>query len=142
MRSSPDIGAAMIVRNEERFLDDCLASIAGQVDEIVLVDTGSTDLTLEIAGRYGARIIEYPWSDDFSAARNHALDHASSDWILYIDADERLGPRRTGRSAPRGRLRRGGGVLGHVSTARAVHAIPRVALVPARPADPVSRRHS
>ena len=90
MTPSPSISAAMIVRNEERFLDDCLASIAGQLEEIVLVDTGSTDRTLEIAGKYGARIIEHPWSDDFSAARNCALDHASSDWIFDIDADERL----------------------------------------------------
>ena len=90
MRPPPSISAAMIVRNEERFLDGCLASIAGQVDQVVIVDTGSTDSTRDIARKYGARVIEHSWSDDFSAARNCALDHAGADWILYIDADERL----------------------------------------------------
>jgi tetratricopeptide (TPR) repeat protein len=90
MRSSPSITAAMIVRNEETHLESCLASIVGQVDQIVVVDTGSTDKTLEIAWKYGALIIQRPWSEDFAVARNCALDHANSDWILYIDADERL----------------------------------------------------
>lgn len=80
----------MIVRNEAAFLDDCLTSIAAEVDEIVIVDTGSTDRTREIAARHGARVIDRPWADDFAAARNCALDHATADWILYIDADERL----------------------------------------------------
>ncbi len=80
----------MIVRNEESFLESCLLSIAGQVDEIVVVDTGSTDKTLDIARNYGASIIQRPWSENFAAARNCALDHAQSGWILYIDADERL----------------------------------------------------
>jgi glycosyltransferase involved in cell wall biosynthesis len=69
MRSSPSITAAMIVRNEETFLEPCLASIVGQLDEIVIVDTGSTDKTLEIAWKYGALIIQRPWSDDFAASR-------------------------------------------------------------------------
>ena len=59
----------MIVRNEETFLEPCLASIVGQLDEIVIVDTGSTDKTLEIAWKYGALIIQRPWSDDFAASR-------------------------------------------------------------------------
>lgn len=84
------VTAAMIVRNEEAFLDDCLRSIVDEVDEIVIVDTGSVDQTREIATRHGARLIERPWTNDFSAARNCALDHATGDWILYIDADERL----------------------------------------------------
>ena len=81
----------MIVRNEERFLDDCLRSIAEVVDEIVIVDTGSVDRTLEIARSYPVRLFERAWDGDFSAARNVALAHATGDWILYIDADERLG---------------------------------------------------
>jgi tetratricopeptide (TPR) repeat protein len=84
------ITAALIVRNEERFLDGCLGSLAGQVDEIVVVDTGSTDASMAIARAHGAVVIEHVWRDDFSAARNIGLDAASGDWILYVDADERL----------------------------------------------------
>lgn len=80
----------MIVRNEEAFLGGCLKSIAEEVDEIVVVDTGSTDRTIEIARTFGAKLLERPWTGDFSAARNVALEHAQGDWILYIDADERL----------------------------------------------------
>jgi glycosyltransferase involved in cell wall biosynthesis len=86
----PTISAALIVRNEERYLEGCLASLAGQVNEIVIVDTGSTDGTTKIAECGGAKLLHRPWSGDFSAARNSALDAASSEWILYIDADERL----------------------------------------------------
>jgi glycosyltransferase involved in cell wall biosynthesis len=82
----------LIVKNEERFLAECLSSIASVVDEIVIVDTGSTDRSREIAGAHGARLIDFPWAGDFSAARNAALDAARGRWILYIDADERLAP--------------------------------------------------
>ena len=86
------LSAAMIVRNEERFLRDCLESLKDVADEIVIVDTGSTDRTKEIAARYGARLFEFPWRDDFSAARNVSVDRCLGEWILYIDADERLRP--------------------------------------------------
>jgi hypothetical protein len=86
------LSAALIVRDEERFLGACLASLAGIVDETVVVDTGSTDGTREIALRSGARVGDFPWRDDFAAARNHALDLARGQWILYIDADERVRP--------------------------------------------------
>jgi tetratricopeptide (TPR) repeat protein len=82
--------ASMIVRNEERFLEGCLESIKNVVDEIVIVDTGSTDGSKEIAAQYGARVIDFPWKGDFSAARNRSLDESLGEWILYIDADERL----------------------------------------------------
>jgi tetratricopeptide (TPR) repeat protein len=82
----------MIVKNEEAVLDDCLLSIAKIVDEIVIVDTGSTDRSREIAKAHGARLIDYPWTGDFAAARNTALDASCGRWILYIDADERLAP--------------------------------------------------
>jgi glycosyltransferase involved in cell wall biosynthesis len=82
----------MIVRNEENFLADCLKSLKGIADEIVVVDTGSTDGTKEIASRYGARVFDFPWRDDFSAARNESVEHCLGEWILYIDADERLKP--------------------------------------------------
>jgi tetratricopeptide (TPR) repeat protein len=88
----PLLSAALIVKNEERFLGDCLSSIAPVVDEIVIVDTGSTDRSRDIALSYGARVIDYPWTGDFAAARNVGLEAARGRWILYIDADERLGP--------------------------------------------------
>jgi len=86
------ISATMIVRDEAVFLPACLASIRPLVDEIVLVDTGSTDASIEIARDFGARVLDFPWCDDFSAARNHAIAHAIGDWLLYIDADERIRP--------------------------------------------------
>jgi len=81
---------SMIVKNEERYLRDCLDSVEGVADEIVLVDTGSTDNTIEIAKEHKAKIFNYEWNDDFSSARNFALEQSSGDWILYMDADERL----------------------------------------------------
>lgn len=84
------LSAALIVRDEERFLEGCLRSIAGLVDETVVVDTGSTDRSREIARDLGARLDDFPWTGDFAAARNHALDLARGAWILYIDADERV----------------------------------------------------
>jgi tetratricopeptide (TPR) repeat protein len=80
----------MIVRDEERFLEGCLHSLIGCVDDLVVVDTGSVDRSREIAQDAGARVLDYPWSDDFAAARNAALDAVRGDWILYIDADERV----------------------------------------------------
>jgi glycosyltransferase involved in cell wall biosynthesis len=82
----------MIVRDEERHLDACLRSLEGVVDEVVLIDTGSVDRSVEIARAHGATVREQPWTGDFAAARNLALDHARGRWILYIDADERLLP--------------------------------------------------
>ncbi|MEM9596894.1 MAG: glycosyltransferase [Acidobacteriota bacterium] len=89
-RPRPSLAAALIVRDEERFLDDCLASLQGVVDDIVVVDTGSRDRTCEIAEAAGARLFHFAWRDDFAAARNAALDACRSDWVLYIDADERV----------------------------------------------------
>lgn len=82
----------MIVRDEARFLPACLASVAGVVDEVVVVDTGSRDGTPEIARRHGARVLYRPWEDHFGAARNAALEQATGDWILVLDADEALHP--------------------------------------------------
>lgn len=92
MRASPGarVTATLIVRDEERFLAGCLDSLAGCVDEVVVADTGSTDRTREIARDRGATLVEHRWTGDFAAARNVALDAASGDWILYIDADERV----------------------------------------------------
>jgi len=82
------ISACIIVKNEEKLLPDCLESIKDWVDEIILVDTGSTDKTKEIAEKYGAKIFDMEWRDDFSAARNFAISKATQEWIFTIDADE------------------------------------------------------
>ncbi len=78
----------MIVRDEQATLPRCLASAAAAVDAIYLTDTGSTDATVTIAKQYGAHIRHYPWSHDFSAARNHSIQAAKEDWLLILDADD------------------------------------------------------
>lgn len=84
------ISLVLIARDEERFLPDCLASVRGRVDEIVVVDTGSRDRTRAIASSAGARVVDFAWVDDFSAARNAGLDAAIGTHVLVLDADERL----------------------------------------------------
>src|SRR5262249_15334550 len=84
------VSLAMIVRNEEANIAACLASVAGLLDEIIVVDTGSTDRTIELAHAAGARVVKFVWVDDFAAARNLSLDQATGDWIFWLDADERL----------------------------------------------------
>jgi tetratricopeptide (TPR) repeat protein len=78
----------MILRDEAFFLARCLDAMQGQVDEIILVDTGSTDGTLEICRRYTDSVYEFTWVDDFALARNYALEQATGDWIMVLDADE------------------------------------------------------
>jgi tetratricopeptide (TPR) repeat protein len=82
----------LITRNEERFLGQCLESIRELARQIVVVDTGSTDWTRDIAARFGAEVYAFDWCDDFSAARNAALERATGDWVLFLDADEELLP--------------------------------------------------
>ncbi|SIN68768.1 Glycosyltransferase like family 2 [Singulisphaera sp. GP187] len=84
------VSLTMIVRNEEANLPACLTSAAGLFDEIVIVDTGSTDRTIEIARSFGARVFEFPWVDDFAAARNAALARATGDYAFWLDADDRI----------------------------------------------------
>lgn len=84
------ISACMIVKNEEDLLPNCLNSIVNAVNEVIIVDTGSTDDTANIAKSLGAKVFFHPWNDSFSEARNHCLNYASGDWILQIDADEEL----------------------------------------------------
>src|ERR1043165_7712525 len=86
------LSLALIVKNEARCLARCLESVRGILDEIVVVDTGSTDDTASIAKRYGAKISNFAWKDDFSIARNFALEQATGDWILVLDADENASP--------------------------------------------------
>ncbi len=84
----PQISLCMIVRDEEAVLGRCLASVQGLVDEMIVVDTGSTDGTVHIARGFGAGVYTHPWEDDFSTHRNQAVEYARGDWILIMDADE------------------------------------------------------
>ncbi len=84
------LSLCMIVKDEEENLARCLQSVQGLADEIVLVDTGSRDHTVEIAARYGARIFHFPWNDSFADARNESLAKANGEWALFMDADDRL----------------------------------------------------
>ena len=108
--SRPTLSLCMIVKDEEQFLPDCLASVRSVVDELVIADTGSTDRTTEIAREHGAKLVRHAWDDDFAAARNAALAAATGSWILVLDADERLaeGAGQTIHTA----IRRGGFDLG------------------------------
>ncbi|HWR28691.1 MAG TPA: glycosyltransferase family 2 protein [Negativicutes bacterium] len=84
------ISLCMIVKNEEAHLGKCLLSVKNSVDEIIVVDTGSTDATKEIARRYTDKVLDFIWVDDFSKARNFSFEQASMDYILWLDADDVL----------------------------------------------------
>ena len=86
----PTISLCMIVKNEEAVLARCLDSIADLMDEIIIVDTGSTDRTKEIAAKYTSKIYDYKWTNDFSAARNYSFSKATMEYIYAADADEVL----------------------------------------------------
>jgi len=102
------ISLTMIVRDEENNLSHCLESVAGLFDEIVVVDTGSTDRTVEIARSFGARVFDFVWVDDFGAARNAALARATGDYAFWLDADDVVDPpEREKLKGLLGRLRAG-----------------------------------
>ncbi len=84
------VSVCMIVKNESEVLERCLESLKPIWDELIIVDTGSDDNTMEIAGKYTDRVYEFQWTGDFSEARNFALDHATCDYIYTADADEIL----------------------------------------------------
>lgn len=86
------VSLAMIVKNEEVFLSRCLESVKNFVDEIIIVDTGSTDLTKFIAGQYTDKIYDFLWCDDFAKARNFAFSQASCKYVLWLDADDYVSP--------------------------------------------------
>jgi glycosyltransferase involved in cell wall biosynthesis len=90
MKNKPTLSLCMIVKDEERNLQRCLDSAVEIVDQVVIVDTGSTDRTVEIAQSYGAEVYFHPWNCDFSEARNESLKYARGDWILILDADDEL----------------------------------------------------
>ncbi len=89
-RDRPALSLCMIVKNEKANLPDCLASVGDLAGEIIVVDTGSTDGTQDIARSFGAKVIQSSWHGDFSRARNESLDAATGRWILWLDADDRL----------------------------------------------------
>src|SRR5688572_7972942 len=89
----PTLSVCLIVKNEARHLDRCLSSVRGLADEIVVVDTGSTDATVDIARAHGARVHHFEWQDDFSLAKNFSIEQATGDWILSLDGDESIAPR-------------------------------------------------
>ncbi|MEQ9484654.1 tetratricopeptide repeat protein [Coleofasciculus sp. F4-SAH-05] len=88
-----DLSLCMIVKNEEASLPQVLESVQPVVDEMVILDTGSSDRTVDIATDYGARVYHFQWCNDFSAARNHALQYVRGKWVLVLDADEVLTPK-------------------------------------------------
>ncbi len=89
----PCLSLCMIVKNEERSIARALESVKTLADEMIVVDTGSTDGTKEIAASLGAKVFDFPWTDDFASARNFSLSRATGDWILVIDADETVSSR-------------------------------------------------
>lgn len=86
----PLISLCMIVKNEQENIARCLSSVKGIADEIIIVDTGSEDKSIKIAEQHGAKVISINWTEDFSEARNTALNYAKGRWILHLDADEEL----------------------------------------------------
>jgi GT2 family glycosyltransferase/tetratricopeptide (TPR) repeat protein len=84
------VSLCLIVKDEEANLADCLRGAADLVDELIVVDTGSTDRTKEIGAGFGARVFDFPWCDSFAAARNETLRHATGEWVFWLDADDRL----------------------------------------------------
>ncbi len=88
----PTVSLCMIVKNEEANLAACIKSVGDFATEIIVVDTGSGDRTVEIAESLGAKVFHFDWIDDFAAARNESIRHATGDWIFWMDADDRLEP--------------------------------------------------
>lgn len=87
---TPSLSLCLIVRDEAALIEDCIASAAGLIDELIVVDTGSVDDTVERVRALGAKVIHFEWIDDFAAARNVSLDAATGTFVLVLDADERL----------------------------------------------------
>ena len=86
------LSLCMIVRDEEKVLARCLDSVKDAVDEIVIVDTGSSDNTAALAKRYTRAVFPLAWTDDFSAARNFSFEKATGDYLMWLDADDAIAP--------------------------------------------------
>ena len=91
------ISQCMIVKNEEKNIEKALTWGKDLMWEQIVVDTGSTDKTVEIAAKLGAKIYHFPWVDDFAAAKNYAIEQALGDWIAFLDADEYMTPDEAGK---------------------------------------------
>ena len=85
---NPPVSVCMIIKDEEKYLARCLASVKPLVDEMIVVDTGSTDRSKDIAAAFGARVYDYEWKNDFAAARNFSISKAAGEWIFILDGDE------------------------------------------------------
>lgn len=85
-----EISLCMIIKNEEKYIENCLNSIKDLVGEIIIIDTGSTDKTKEIAKKFTNKLFDFPWENNFSKARNFAISKASKTWVLFLDADETI----------------------------------------------------
>ena len=88
----PSLGLAMIVKNGAGTLGNCIASVAGVTNQIVIADTGSSDGTVQLARDLGAEVFDFPWQDNFAQARNAAVQALTTDWVLVMDDDEELDP--------------------------------------------------
>lgn len=106
------ISCCMIVKNEQSMLPRCLKSIDGVWDQLVIVDTGSTDGTVEIAKSFGAEVYHHEWENDFSLHRNQSIEYATGDWIFIIDADEELVTKPTNFKKRLSRIPKEVGALG------------------------------
>jgi glycosyltransferase involved in cell wall biosynthesis len=95
-----NISVCILNNNDENFIEDCIKTFYGKVREIVVVDIGSTDNSIEIARNYTNRLYWHKWSNDYASARNTCLKYASSDWILYLDAYEKINPKEFAKITP------------------------------------------
>jgi glycosyltransferase involved in cell wall biosynthesis len=127
----PTISLCMIVKNEEKNLPDCIGPITNLVDEIIVVDTGSTDRTKEVAAQLGARVFDFGWVDSFAAARNESKRRATGDWIFWLDADDRID------EANRQRLRE---LFASLQDELAAYLV-RIDVMPSAPKDPIRVVH-
>ena len=107
------LSLCMIVKDEEEMLPGCLEPLRGFVDEMIVVDTGSSDRTVEIAESFGARVVDFPWNGSFADARNASIEAATGDWIMYLDADEHMEAERRPRPARPARAHVARGLLPH-----------------------------
>ena len=94
------LSACVITKNEEENIGTWLTSMKKIADEMIVVDTGSTDRTVEMAKEAGARVFHHAWQNDFAAAKNCALEKAKGDWILFLDADEYFSPQTIAKVRP------------------------------------------
>ena len=90
VKDRPKLSLCMIIKNEEEHLGECLESTRAFIDELIVVDTGSTDSSVAIARQHGASVFFHKWENDFARHRNQSISYATGDWILILDGDEEL----------------------------------------------------